>query len=80
MDDLYQRDIHSVLVEGGGMLLKTLLELNLWDEARVFVAPKEFGAGIEAPRITKMPSEEFSLMGDQLYIYNNHGTSDRSSK
>jgi len=76
MADLFERGIQSVLVEGGGMLLKTLVELNLWDEARVFVAPKQFGSGIEAPRMVQVPQEEQNLMGDSLRIYfNQHGTS-----
>jgi diaminohydroxyphosphoribosylaminopyrimidine deaminase/5-amino-6-(5-phosphoribosylamino)uracil reductase len=76
INDLYERGCQSVLVEGGGMLLKTLIETNLWDEARVFVAPKQFGSGIAAPVISQMPEEDYELMGDRLHIYfNHHGTS-----
>ena len=76
MRDLFKRGCQSVLVEGGGMLLKTFIEMNLWDEARVFVAPKQFGNGIGAPVISQMPQEDYELMGDRLHIYlNHHGTS-----
>ena len=37
LDDLYQRRIQSVLVEGGGTtLLQSFMDAGLWDEMRVF--------------------------------------------
>jgi len=46
---LYERNIQSVLVEGGAQTLAFFLEKGLWDEIRCFKAPLEFGAGLKAP-------------------------------
>lgn len=48
---LYERHILSLIVEGGSETLRSYLELGLWDEARIFQAPIEFGAGVQAPAI-----------------------------
>ena len=42
---LAQRGITSVLVEGGAGVHGEFLEAGLWDELRLFVAPKVFGSG-----------------------------------
>ena len=75
-NDLYQREIQSVLVEGGSMLLRSLVEGNYWDEARVFVAPKTFTKGINAPSLDTEFIEEKLIGEDRLRIYYptyNHG-------
>jgi diaminohydroxyphosphoribosylaminopyrimidine deaminase/5-amino-6-(5-phosphoribosylamino)uracil reductase len=51
LHDLVQRNIQSVMVEGGAETLKLFLNAGLWDEARVFTSSKTFDAGIAAPRI-----------------------------
>ena len=48
--DLKQRNVQSVLIEGGPQLFQQLMALGLWDEARVFIAPHSFGSGLAAPR------------------------------
>ena len=58
MSDLYNRDIQSVLIEGGPTLLETLIRENLWDEARVFVGPGWFGTGVRAPHFPFQPHEQ----------------------
>lgn len=50
-DDLYQRKVQSLIVEGGANTLQSFIDLGLWDEARVFEAPTTFGDGIEAPQL-----------------------------
>lgn len=67
--DLRQRGIQSVLVEGGAHLLQSLIEIGYWDEARVFVSPKEFGQGIKAPKMTLANTEEIDVSGDRLEFY-----------
>lgn len=70
--DLHERKVQSVLVEGGSVLLKTLIQRDLWDEARVFQSETLFGEGIVAP-LLKIPSAEMSTVeNDQLRIYRNH--------
>lgn len=68
-DHLRERNVHSVLVEGGSKLLNSLISAEQWDEARVFTSNQEFGAGIEAPVLTVHPYEERSIAGDLLKTY-----------
>ncbi len=51
MVDLHQRRIQSVLVEGGAILLNSLLKAGFWDELRVFRSPILLGEGTKAPTI-----------------------------
>lgn len=48
---LYHYPIQSVIVEGGLHTLQSLIEVDLWDEARIFSAPVVIGEGIRAPKI-----------------------------
>lgn len=49
LSDLSERNIQSVLVEGGAQTLQHFLDKGLWDEIRCFVAPMQFGKGLAAP-------------------------------
>jgi diaminohydroxyphosphoribosylaminopyrimidine deaminase/5-amino-6-(5-phosphoribosylamino)uracil reductase len=50
LNDLAQRNIHSLLVEGGAALLNTILESGVYDEVHVEVAKDvEIGNGVKAP-------------------------------
>jgi diaminohydroxyphosphoribosylaminopyrimidine deaminase/5-amino-6-(5-phosphoribosylamino)uracil reductase len=70
MDDLYKRKVQSLIIEGGSQTLNSFIELNLWDEARVFVAEKLFGDGIAAPLLSREPNQKYSVQGDTLMFYN----------
>lgn len=48
---LRERNIHSLIVEGGRELLQTFIDNNLWDEARIEITPATLGVGIKAPHI-----------------------------
>lgn len=68
--DLHKQKIQSVIIEGGAQMLRAFMELNIWDEARVFVSHNSFGRGIAAPVIEgNLVSEEF-VGNDILKIYN----------
>ncbi len=69
--DLYKRKVQSLLVEGGAAVLKSFMNLGLWDEARVFTSKKEFGKGIKAPVIRVMSEQVKEINGDELKIYYN---------
>ncbi|MFW5761032.1 MAG: bifunctional diaminohydroxyphosphoribosylaminopyrimidine deaminase/5-amino-6-(5-phosphoribosylamino)uracil reductase RibD [Cyclobacteriaceae bacterium] len=72
MADLYQRKIQSVLIEGGAAILNQLIQLNLWDEARVFTGVKFFAQGIKAPGLVNFQIiAQQKLLNDQLTIYKN---------
>ena len=49
LDELYRRNIISVLIEGGTQLLQTFIDAELWDEARFFTGTALFGNGVKAP-------------------------------
>ncbi len=49
LDDLSEREIISLFVEGGSMLLKSFIEQNLWDEARIFTGNRFLNKGLKAP-------------------------------
>ena len=51
MDDLYQRGIQSLMVEGGAQLLQHFIDAGLWDEARIEIAPFKLENGIRAPKM-----------------------------
>lgn len=71
LDDLYQRKIQSVLVEGGTRLLTSFIEAGLWDEMRVFRSQTMLGAGIAAPRVRGKVSSRKILGEDELTVYVN---------
>lgn len=72
LQDLSKRGIQSVLVEGGAQTLQFFIDLALWDEARVFVSPRSFGRGIQAPLLKGNLLGEESVMNDKLMIYQPH--------
>lgn len=64
--DLYQHKIQSVLVEGGTVLLQSLLDGGLWDEMRVFRSQKTLGSGIKAPPIQGRLASSERVGDDEL--------------
>lgn len=68
VQDLYKRKIQSILVEGGAGTLKSFLDRDMWDEARVFQSTTKFIQGIAAPEI-RPGYLEHDIMGDKLRIY-----------
>lgn len=64
--DLYNRNIQSVLIEGGPTLFDTLIRENLWDEARLFIGPGWFGTGLKAPHFPFKPSEQGEVGNSRL--------------
>ena len=68
LEDLAKRNIHSILVEGGTMLLNHILETGIWDEIHVEVAPElTIGDGVKAPNIT-LPDTFEEVDGHRLYV------------
>lgn len=71
LDDLYHRNIQSLLIEGGARLLGSMISAGYWNEARVFTSTKNFGKGIKAPIISTQLLDERLISGDTLRIYSN---------
>src|SRR5688572_5609271 len=69
---LHQRQIQSVLVEGGTFLLEAFIMAGLWDEARIFRSPKKFGQGIPSPQLSLNTLSKTNFIGeDQLFLHFN---------
>ncbi|MDP4203622.1 MAG: bifunctional diaminohydroxyphosphoribosylaminopyrimidine deaminase/5-amino-6-(5-phosphoribosylamino)uracil reductase RibD [Bacteroidota bacterium] len=51
MDDLYKRNILSIIVEGGQLLLNAFITAGIWDEAKIETAPLWLGDGVKAPQL-----------------------------
>lgn len=51
MQALYERNIQSLLVEGGSMLLQSFIDAGLWDEAFVEESPLRLFSGVKSPEI-----------------------------
>ncbi len=66
---LWSIEIQSLLVEGGSKLLQSFIDLNLWDEARVFKGSRAFRDGLHAPVLPLVGTEKLQLLNDQLTIF-----------
>jgi diaminohydroxyphosphoribosylaminopyrimidine deaminase / 5-amino-6-(5-phosphoribosylamino)uracil reductase len=51
LQDLYQRKVQSLIIEGGTFLLQSFIDLGLWDEAIILKSKMILGDGIQAPMI-----------------------------
>jgi diaminohydroxyphosphoribosylaminopyrimidine deaminase/5-amino-6-(5-phosphoribosylamino)uracil reductase len=72
VDSLYKHSIQSVIIEGGLQTLQTFIDLNIWDEARIFTGKITFGKGIKAPLISKTNFEKYTIDTDEFLIIRNH--------
>ncbi len=71
-EHLFNRNIQSVIVEGGAQTLNSFILENCWDEARVFTSPTSFGDGILAPAINGDLESSEAIFEDQLRIITNN--------
>ncbi len=72
LDQLYDNNIQSVIIEGGRKTLQYFIDEGLWDEARIFVTKEELGSGLKGPLINwDKAHTTSSIKGDKLiYLYN----------
>lgn len=67
LSDMADRGIHSLLVEGGPTLLRSIMDSGIYDEVHVEVAPVSIGTGVPAPKVT-LPDEPYATIdGHKLY-------------
>lgn len=70
MDSLYERNIQSVLIEGGATLLQAFIDKGLWDEARIITGGKSLCRGTPAPRLTSSHQYDFfAIDNDRIEIF-----------
>jgi len=72
LNELYKRNIHSVIIEGGRETLQAFINESLWDEARVFVGEERLVNGILAPVLNTNPKSEERISKDILKLYCNN--------
>jgi diaminohydroxyphosphoribosylaminopyrimidine deaminase/5-amino-6-(5-phosphoribosylamino)uracil reductase len=68
---LYERQITSMLVEGGARTLQGFINAELWDEARVFSGTQAFKKGLEAPWFTGRFTATQKIGQDTLNYFRN---------
>ncbi|MCF8298312.1 MAG: bifunctional diaminohydroxyphosphoribosylaminopyrimidine deaminase/5-amino-6-(5-phosphoribosylamino)uracil reductase RibD [Saprospiraceae bacterium] len=71
IETLYKKQIQSIIIEGGKMLLESFIKTGMWDEARVFIGNKIFTGGLKAPALNLSPVSIDQLENDKLYIFEN---------
>ncbi|SFD64497.1 bifunctional diaminohydroxyphosphoribosylaminopyrimidine deaminase/5-amino-6-(5-phosphoribosylamino)uracil reductase RibD [Spirosoma endophyticum] len=76
LTDLHQRNIQSVLVEGGATLLQSFMDAGLWDEMRVFRSQTMLDKGrftdaVEAPSVRGTLASREMVGEDELSVYKN---------
>lgn len=69
LPELYQRQVQSLIVEGGRTLLQSFIQAGLWDEARVFTGQKYFIRGVKAPDFPYQPVSIESFGKDTLAVF-----------
>lgn len=69
---LYSRNIQSLVVEGGKTILQQFIDLNLWDEAIIFVGKGSFPEGLPAPVLTNKHLKKIDCIeNDTMFLYSN---------
>lgn len=63
-----EKNIQSILVEGGTTTIMHFLNQNLWDECRIIQSNLNLNSGVKAPRKPVGISNEKVLVGDTLQI------------
>ncbi len=69
LDDLYERQVQSLIVEGGAYTLQQFIGADLWDEARVFRGERYFHKGVKAPALGRQPAEIVRLPDSVYHLF-----------
>jgi diaminohydroxyphosphoribosylaminopyrimidine deaminase/5-amino-6-(5-phosphoribosylamino)uracil reductase len=68
LNEIYKRNIHSVLVEGGSQILTGFIQSGLWDEANVEISLQKIGDGVAAPVLPVQPISR-KLFDDHEWLF-----------
>ncbi|MCO5247356.1 MAG: bifunctional diaminohydroxyphosphoribosylaminopyrimidine deaminase/5-amino-6-(5-phosphoribosylamino)uracil reductase RibD [Chitinophagales bacterium] len=67
---LYEKDIHSLFVEGGAFTHQQFIDTQLWDECYKYIGNVEINKGISAPKLTNNQLfERFEIKEDLVMRY-----------
>lgn len=69
--ELYNREIQSIIIEGGAKVLNLFITKNLWDEEKRFVGEIHLRSGVKAPKTIGQPRNIIKFENNILYEYEN---------
>jgi diaminohydroxyphosphoribosylaminopyrimidine deaminase / 5-amino-6-(5-phosphoribosylamino)uracil reductase len=69
---LFDLGIYRLMVEGGGEVMKSFIDQNLWDEVRILTSPKVLYSGIAAPLMSLSSPISTPIGKDLLTIAYRH--------
>ncbi len=69
LDILSQRNIQSILIEGGSTILQAFIDADLWDEAHIETAPINLYSGVKAPSIHKYKKVQINTYNHRHYTH-----------
>jgi len=70
-NQLFERNIQSVIIEGGTKTLNLFINSNYWDEALIFKSTVNFKEGVKAPNINGEQTKTIQMDNDVLTVYRN---------
>ncbi len=75
LSELFNRNIQSVIIEGGRKVLENFIKKGFWDEARIFISKDRFNKGVKAPEISGIQINKREIGRDHLLILKQDATS-----
>ncbi len=70
MEELYERKVQTLLVEGGAHVLQRFIDASLWDEIRVETSPTPLEKGVQAPVLPSCTLKSTTAFGsNRVAIY-----------
>ena len=69
LQKVYERNINSVLVEGGASILNSFIEAGLWDEANIEISNQSITDGVPAPVLNAQPVSNNVFCGHKWLFF-----------
>ena len=70
-DILFEKNIQSIIIEGGKKTLEMFINSNCWDEARVVISKNKLNSGTKSPVLNSRLIKEIMIDGDSIQFYFN---------
>lgn len=71
VDEVFKRNINSILVEGGAKLHTSFINAGLWDEAHIEISRQKIAEGVKAPLISGILKEHEIFDDHDIITYLN---------
>lgn len=69
LKELAEKQLISVIIEGGATFISSFVKKGLWDEARIFIGNKFFGDGVKAPTLDGTLHSFDEIGNSRLFVY-----------